>query len=83
MVMGVFCFFLFVFFGFFSVNMAVGHSQNSSPESREIRTEYCLTEALVRYKGYLECSGDEKLKWWGDLRSLKAFVFALFGQDCK
>jgi hypothetical protein len=63
--------------------MAVGHSQNSSSESREIQTEYCLTEALVKYKGYLECYGDEKLKWWGDLGSLKAFVFALFGQDGK
>ena len=63
--------------------MAVGHSQNSSPESREIQTEYCLTDALVKYKGYFECSADEKLKWWGDLGSLKAFVFALFGQDGK
>ncbi|CAB3977786.1 Hypothetical predicted protein, partial [Paramuricea clavata] len=63
--------------------MAVGHSQNSSSKSREIQTEYCLTEALVKYKGYLECHGDETLKWWGDLGSLKAFVFALFGQDGK
>ena len=63
--------------------MAVDHSQNSSPESREIQTEYCLTEDLVKYKGYRECSAHEKLKWWGDLGSLKAFVFALFGQDGK
>ena len=51
--------------------------------SQSRQTEYCLTEALVKYKGYLECSGDEKLKWWGDLGSLKAFVFALFDQDGK
>ena len=63
--------------------MAVGHSQTSSSESRGIQTEYRLTKALVKYKGNLECYVDEKLKWWGDLGSLKAFVFALFGHDGK
>ena len=63
--------------------MALVIAINSSSKSREIETEYCLTEALVKYKGYFECYGNEKLKWWGDLGSLKAFVFGIFSQDGK